>query len=546
MPGDTVFVDLALNGKEIDGGVVTAMDREDYETLVEPWAGAALSLKLDRSSTDPGTCQGSRYVQLGDNRLHRLIKRDELQEKEKEGGKHVVDHINGDTLDNRRSNLRVVNQGQNLSSPQRSKTTRRPTTSDMVGVDYDKINGCWRARIVKHNSLLHSATFQTEDDAKNWLTEMKAKHAKEIGMDAEPPERLERLAGAHERIDAWYVEHAIGESEESRQLRLGKKVEHNRGLKQDLQTKRARELAEVTEELKKDPTNVDLINKKSKLERAETFSHNRATGEKQSTEQSRKKFNETRNSRAAAERAKERAALESAEQTDEVKAALKKLDTKELLSKARLEGKQVDEKQKWRDKADAERRAAFDALMAREGSTELLRQYNIRLPVDRLDMVERAPYNSILGNVRGALGRHIKKNQRESDIALLEFIDEFEKIMMRENVSKAKLKKSSQTATESSYSAESDLANANREMDEFLAEHEALYGEYNGLCNTTRRDHVIINKSPRRLQTSMCAAKKRIEEMRENGDRPDLVRFMDEIEWCMNRIKQCESACHRL
>ena len=96
MPGDTVFVDLALNGKEIDGGVVTAMDREDYETLVEPWAGAALSLKLDRSSTDPGTCQGSRYVQLGDNRLHRLIKRDELQEKEKEGGKHVVDHINGE------------------------------------------------------------------------------------------------------------------------------------------------------------------------------------------------------------------------------------------------------------------------------------------------------------------------------------------------------------------------------------------------------------------------------------------------------------------
>ena len=109
-------------------------------------------------------------------------------------------------------------------------------------------------------------------------------------------------------------------------------------------------------------------------------------------------------------------------------------------------------------------------------------------------------------------------------------------------MSKAKLKKSSQSL----YSAETDLANANREMDRFLAEHEALYAEYNGLCETTRRDHVVINKSPKRLQMSMCAAKKRIEEMRENGDRPDLVRFMDEIEWRMNRIKQCESACHRL
>lgn len=442
MPGDdTVFVDLALNGKEIDD-VVTAMDREDYETLVEPWAGAALSLKLDRTSTDPGTCQGSRYVQLGDNRLHRLIKRDEIEKKEKEGGgKIVVDHINGDTLDNRRSNLRVVTQGQNLLSPQRSKTTRRPTTSDMVGVHYNETVGLWYAKIMKQNSVKHGESFKTEDEAKNWLMEMKAKHAKEIGMDAEPPERLERLAGVHERIDAWYVEHAIGESEESRQLRVGKKVEHNRGLKQDLQAKRARELAEVTEELTKDPTNVDLISKKSKLERAEAFCHNRAAGEKQSTEQSRKKFNETRNTIAAAKRANERAALESSEQTDEVKAALKRLDTRELLAKARLEGKkQVDVKQKWRDKADAERRSALDALMAREGSTELLRQYNDRLPVDRLSMVERAPYDKEIKNVRRKIRYHVEKHHRESDIALLKFIDEFEKIMTREAVSKGKLK----------------------------------------------------------------------------------------------------------
>lgn len=324
-------------------------------------------------------------------------------------------------------------------------------------------------------------------------------------------------------------------------------------LKQELHEKRARELDEVVEKLNEDPTNVELnvelLDKKRKLEGYEKASHARVTGEKQTTEERYKTFNEGRNIRAAAERAKERAALESAEQTDEVRAALKKLDQKEFMSKSKLEGKQVDdEAQRRRDKADADRRSAFDALMAREGSTELLRQYNIRLPVDRLEMVERAPYNSILSNVRETLGRRIKKTQKESDIALLEFIDEFEKVMHRQAQSKAALNRYAwpHPSTTSSYSAETDLANANREMDQFLAEHEALYGEYNGLCKTTRRDHVFIKKSPQRFQRSVSAAKKRIEEMRENGDRPDLVRFMDEIEWRMNRIKQCESACHRL
>jgi hypothetical protein len=319
-------------------------------------------------------------------------------------------------------------------------------------------------------------------------------------------------------------------------------------LKQERHEKRARELDEVVEKLNEDPTNLELLNKKRKLEGYERASRARATGEKQTKEEEYKTNREGRNIRAAAERAKERAALESAEQTEEVRAALKKLDQKEFMSKSKLEGKQVDdEAQRRRDKADADRRFAFDALMAREGSTELLRQYNIRLPVDRLDMVERAPYNSILSNVRETLGRRIKKTQKESDIALLKFIDEFEKIMLRHAQSKAALNRYAwpHPSTESSYSAETDLANANREMDKFLAEHDALYGEYNGLCNTTRRDHVFIKKSPQRLQRSMCDAKKRIEEMRENGDRADLVRFMDEIEWRMNRIKQCESARRR-
>ena len=116
---------------------------------------------------------------------------------------------------------------------------------------------------------------------------------------------------------------------------------------------------------------------------------------------------------------------------------MKRLETRELQSKARREGKQVDDKEKRQQKADAERRAKFDALMAQEGAGELLRQYNDLLPVKRLDMVDRKPYASKLWNVRRRLKNHIEKTHKESDVALLEFIVRLEKIMKSDAQSKA-------------------------------------------------------------------------------------------------------------
>lgn len=55
----------------------------------------------------------------------------------------MVDHINGNTLDNRRSNLRLATHHQN----QMNAMLNRRNTSGFKGVAWDKRLGCWRVMI---------------------------------------------------------------------------------------------------------------------------------------------------------------------------------------------------------------------------------------------------------------------------------------------------------------------------------------------------------------------------------------------------------------
>ena len=68
--------------------------------------------------------------------------------------RYVVDHINGDTNDNRKSNLRVCTQGQNSMNRHYNK---------IVGI-YQK-NGKWAARITVNQKLLQLGTFNTKEEA---------------------------------------------------------------------------------------------------------------------------------------------------------------------------------------------------------------------------------------------------------------------------------------------------------------------------------------------------------------------------------------------
>ncbi len=72
----------------------------------------------------------------------------------------VVDHINGDTLDNRRSNLRVCTHKQNISSS-RSVTGN----SKFKGVTFDKSRGKWSAQIKVDYKRIYLGRFAVEQDA---------------------------------------------------------------------------------------------------------------------------------------------------------------------------------------------------------------------------------------------------------------------------------------------------------------------------------------------------------------------------------------------
>lgn len=74
-----------------------------------------------------------------------------------------IDHINGNRLDNRRINLRIVTLAQNTHNSK----SRTSSTSQYKGVSYDKSRGKWIASIQLQGSTKHLGRFDIEEDAAN-------------------------------------------------------------------------------------------------------------------------------------------------------------------------------------------------------------------------------------------------------------------------------------------------------------------------------------------------------------------------------------------
>lgn len=73
----------------------------------------------------------------------------------------VVDHINGDTLDNRKQNLRICTTAENCMNGR-----TRKNTSGYKGVDFWRTGKHkWRARITKNYKIVWTGYFATPEEA---------------------------------------------------------------------------------------------------------------------------------------------------------------------------------------------------------------------------------------------------------------------------------------------------------------------------------------------------------------------------------------------
>lgn len=131
---------------------------QGYYTKVDEWEFATLS-RFKWRAHDTGC--GNVYAVTGSE--PNLIKMEHLILPPEDG--RLVDHINGDSLDNQRHNLRQVTFAQNMAN--RSYEGRWPhPASRYRGVSRNGRK--WRATMnagTKHGSYRHLGTFETEEDA---------------------------------------------------------------------------------------------------------------------------------------------------------------------------------------------------------------------------------------------------------------------------------------------------------------------------------------------------------------------------------------------
>jgi hypothetical protein len=89
--------------------------------------------------------------------IHQLVAETFLSYERDGTNKTVIDHINGDKLDNNLTNLRIISNRENLS--------RRGGTSGYAGVSWVKSAKKWRTDVYLGDRYYYLGLYQTEEEA---------------------------------------------------------------------------------------------------------------------------------------------------------------------------------------------------------------------------------------------------------------------------------------------------------------------------------------------------------------------------------------------
>ena len=132
-------------------GKFAIVDPEDYERLaIYKWF----------LSSSPTSSYAARWQYSGPGGLRKKIW---MHREVIDIPKHLLcDHINGHSLDNRAANLRPATVSQNLCNRPKTKAKTR---SKYKGLEWDKIQRKWKARIQCNGRKIYLGSFSKEIDA---------------------------------------------------------------------------------------------------------------------------------------------------------------------------------------------------------------------------------------------------------------------------------------------------------------------------------------------------------------------------------------------
>ena len=178
---DKDYIFVPFRSKKLSG-ISFVIDKQDYDAYITKMPSWFLSgAKNNYVTADWRDCPGGRRK----IRLHRflILGVDDDQNK-------VVDHINGDTLDNRRCNLRVLSKSMNVSHRANLNSNNK---SGHRGVRWCDTNKRWIARIQHNEDIWWQKSFENKDDAIKEINERRVVFNTIYGISDRVVERLPEL-----------------------------------------------------------------------------------------------------------------------------------------------------------------------------------------------------------------------------------------------------------------------------------------------------------------------------------------------------------------